>query len=355
MSVDVIVGLQYGSEGKGKLAGLLAHEYQHAVRVGAPNAGHTVIHGGKAYKMRQVPCAWVNPECLLYIGAGGMVNMDVLHDELLTLPEGVINRLYIDENAHILTPADIIHEEEGSFNAFNGSTAEGVGHCQARKVLRKHGTIAGRANLPGQTVIDTKRKLWAALEEGDDIMIEGTQGYGLSLDHGSYPYVTSRNVLAASMLSDVGFSPHSCRHVLGVLRTYPIRVAGNSGPMHMEEISWDLVAQRSGYKFIEERTTVTNRVRRVSEFSWKMAEEACRANEPDGIFITFIDYLDSKLRGKTSLQDLYDSERARQFIEQVTDRLGPVMAVSTGPAPEETIYMTQWYELFKSTIKEVAP
>lgn len=353
MSVDCLVGLQYGSESKGAWAGRMAEFYEAAVRVGAPNAGHTVIHQGKSYKMRQIPCAWVNQDCKLFVGAGGMISPETLAEELQMLPTEVLGRLFIDRNASLLLERDRRKEEDEQFNAFNGSTAEGVGHAMARKVLRKEGTVAGSFPDLQRFIADTKRELWDIDRDGGRIMIEGTQGYGLSVSHGPYPFVTSRDVLASSLLSDVGFAPKAVGRVFGVMRTYPIRVAGNSGPMGARELTWAEVAKRAGYDSLEERTTVTKRVRRVSEMDWGLLREACDANRPDGIMLGFVDYIDARLRGSSSRQQLLDCQPAVEFIKRVEEVSGTrVIAVSTGPRPEEVIYLESWLEHFPDYPKQ---
>src|SRR5689334_16680536 len=98
MSVDVIVGMQYGSEGKGKWIGVIADKYDAHVRVGAPNAGHTVYFNGRPFKMRQIPCGWVNPRAELFIGAAGLVDPELLEQELAMLPTDVRGRLRLDKN-----------------------------------------------------------------------------------------------------------------------------------------------------------------------------------------------------------------------------------------------------------------
>lgn len=343
MSADLIVGLQYGSEGKGKVAAALAPYYKAAVRVGAPNAGHSVILDGTVYKMRQIPCAWVNPETKLFVGAGGLINPEVLEKELAMLPdaEQVKARFYIDRNAGTVLEQDIDVETRMNLNAHNGSTVEGIGAAQARKVLRKDGLLAKELPALERFITHTSRDVTALLEAGQNVMFEGTQGYGLCLNHGNYPYTTSRDILAASILSDAGISPLWTRWVFGVIRTYPIRVAGNSGPMGegIRELTWEEVAIRAGYESLIERTTVTNKVRRVSEFDWNIVSEAIRANGVNGLFIMFIDYCDAKLRGAKTELELIKSEPAMRFIQQVEETYNiPVMGVSTGPGTDEMIW-----------------
>lgn len=356
-SVDVIVGLQYGSEGKGAVAHRLAWRYDAAVRVGAPNAGHTIWHEGKAYKMRSVPCAWVKGEDIkLYVGPGGMINPDVLQAELETLPEYVKKNFFIDKNCGVITHQDVEFEEQSNFNAFNGSTAEGVGSAQARKVMRKDTEVFREwtINRPqwAKYCRDVTLELHDLLERNGTIMLEGTQGFGLSLNHGQYPYVTSRDVTTAAILNESGFSPFHARHVIGVMRTYPIRVAGHSGPMGAKELTWEEVSDRSGYtakgQTLIERTTVTNRVRRVSEVDWDMLDRAVKVNGPTGIVITFMDYINANDAFKSGTGYLNLSEESRSFIYETEDRLRvPVVAVTTGPKLEDVVWGTEVYaEIF---------
>lgn len=341
-TVDVLVGLQLGSEGKGRIAQLLAHKYRAAVRVGAPNAGHSIWHRGILYKMRTIPCAWINEQCELYIGAGGMINMGVLADELKLVPTAT-HRLHIDVNAAIVNEGQAHAELRlGMFEKI-GSTTEGVGQATAAKMLRQQGesVIAKSMKELQPWLCGTSSLLNQHIDRNELIMIEGTQGYGLSLNHGYYPYVTSRDVLASSMLSDCGLAPSVVRSVIGVMRTFPIRVAGNSGPMGAEELTWEDMRRISGAPSdvdLTERTTVTKRIRRISHMNWDMLEAAVKANRCDEIAITFMDYVSYEDREKSSWKEL--SDKGREFVKMASMRLQtPVTILSTGPKPEHTIYL----------------
>ncbi len=352
MPADSIIGLQYGSEGKGNIAAALAPLYDGAVRVGAPNAGHTIIKDDVTYKMRQIPCAWVNPKCRLFIGPGGLINQEVLAKELYELPDSVPHRLRIDRNAGVVTPDHIKEEEDQRFNERLGSTAEGIGVAQAHKVRRTL-TIAGETEALAAYITDVAREVNTMIDEGQNIQLEGTQGFGLCLNHGYYPYTTSRDILAASLLSDVGLAPSVNRFVFGVMRTYPIRVAGNSGPMGAKELTWPEVAARAGYDHIEERTTVTKRIRRVSEIDWDLLARAVMTNRPTGVFITFADYLDAKLKGINEWDTLMESGVVRTFVEEIKTKLGvTILGLTTGPRTTDIAYSPEWRiieERIKST------
>lgn len=338
--VDVLVGLQFGSEGKGAVVSRIAQNYKGSVRVGAPNAGHSIEYKGQIYKMRTIPCAWINPDCKLFIGAGGMIDPELLMHEMQLIPVPVAGRLMVDVNTTIVTHADADKEREAKMYEGIGSTTEGVGEAQARKVLRRSSQSPIALNLVELQafLVNVGQKLHEMVEKDEAILIEGTQGFGLSLNHGYYPYVTSRDVLAASMLSDSGLAPHIVRDVIGVMRTYPIRVHGNSGPMGARELDWAEVAERSGYGLAlePERTTVTKRIRRVSEMNWDMLQAAVRANGCTKLAITFLDYIDSTDRSKNRWGDLSDKSKA--FVREVESRLHvPVKWVSTGPNVADSI------------------
>lgn len=338
--VDILVGLQLGSEGKGAVVSRIAHNYRGSVRVGAPNAGHSIEYRGQIYKMRTIPCAWINPHCQLFIGAGGMIDPQLLMHEIQLIPEPVAGRLMVDVNTTIVTHADADKEREAKMYEGIGSTTEGVGEAQARKVLRRSSQSPIALNLVELQafLVNVGQKLHEMVERNEPILIEGTQGFGLSLNHGYYPYVTSRDVLAASMLSDSGLPPHCVRDVIGVMRTYPIRVHGNSGPMGARELTWANVAERSGYgaALEPERTTVTKRVRRVSELNWDMLQAAVRANGCTKLAVTFLDYIDHHDRGVNTWVALSDKSKA--FLNEVEHRLGvPVFWASTGPNVADTI------------------
>lgn len=339
-NVDVIIGMQFGSEGKGKIAALLAKKYAGAVRVGAPNAGHSIIHNGTLYKMRSIPCTWINPFCKLYIGAGGLINLDVLSAELTMLAgQGIEERLGIDINAGIVTHEDIEAEEKAKMYEGIGSTCEGIGEAMARKILRRNSPHTAKDIKALQPFLtDVSAELNALVDRNQRVLVEGTQGFGLSLNHGYYPYVTSRDVLASTLLGESGLAPSIVGGVIGVMRTYPIRVHGNSGPMGAEELTWEQVGIESGYgSSLVERTTVTGRIRRVSRINWDLLRASVRINRPTEIALTFADYINCEDRGKSDWEAL--TEKTRAWVIAAERELNvPITIISTGPNPEETVY-----------------
>ncbi len=172
----------------------------------------------------------------------------------------------------------------------------------------------------------------AALDVGKKVLIEGTQGFGLSLYHSeNYPRSTSRDTTASGFLSEVGISPRMVTEIVVVLRTFPIRVAGQqAGPLR-EEITWEQLRAESGYPHvIEERTTVTNKLRRVARFDWELGRTAIAINRPTRVAINGLDYLDYRNRGVVDFDSLTDV--AKVFVERLkTSYSCDVSYLGTGP------------------------
>ncbi len=299
--VDVIVGGQYGSEGKGQIAAYLAREYDLLVRVGGPNAGHKVFEEPEPYAHHQLPSGTRKCDAKLLIGPGAVLNPRSLLKEISDCKVDK-ERLCIDRSAMIITDEDI--ESEADLVRNIGSTGQGVGAATARRILKRQ-----RSTLLAQHILELQPFLGSAKEILEDafsknwrVQLEGTQGTGLSLFHGSYPHVTSRDTTALGCLAEAGIPPNRVRKVVMVCRTYPIRVGnpkGNtSGPLR--DISWEEIARRSGYNAnrlrVSERTTTTNRPRRIGEFDWVLLHHATFLNGATDIALTFTDYIVSFLR-----------------------------------------------------------
>jgi len=335
--VLVIVGAQYGSEGKGVIASYLAPEYDIFIRVGGPNAGHTFIHRGEVFKMQAIPCGWTNPKGKIVIGKGALLNLDIFRRELDMIKKfdsHIEDRIFIDFGTGILDPKFAQQEggTSGEINRRIGSTGEGVGAARVARVNRDPDNFslakdALRGTDLDHMLIDTVSFLTAANISGLNIMLEGTQGAALSLIHGPWPYVTSHDTNAAQMLADVGIAPNLVTDIMLVMRTFPIRVAGNSGPMR-DETTWGNISKFVGRE-VEERTTVTNKVRRVGHWDSRLIDRAVLLNNPTEIVINFMDYLDPSDAGKTRFENL--SPGNKSFIHAIETTWGvPVTFVGTG-------------------------
>ena len=338
--VDVIVGGQYGSEGKGHVMARMAHEYDVLCRVGGPNAGHSVICPitGKKISFYHIPSGAIHSNALLLIGPGAVINPEVLFKELKeaqSLGHNLYERLLIDPKAVVINENHIA--EEAGFVKAIGSTGQGVGTATIDK-LRRAGTDIQARNCPKlfEYIADTREKLEGYLSRGSRVMMEGTQGTGLSLHHGHFPYVTTRDTAASGTLGEMGIPPSRVDRVFMVCRTNPIRVqsppGGTSGPMG-RETDWETVSTRAGIPADElrakEMTTTTKRQRRVAEFDYAQLRRASLLNGPTDIALTFVDYISIKNRNVSRFDAL--TEETHRFIENIELVSGaPVSMISTG-------------------------
>lgn len=338
--LTVLVGGQYGSEGKGAIAAHVAGDYDVHVRVGSPNAGHTIWWNGERHVMQTIPCGWINPRAKIVIGRGALVNMRLLMQELEHIEQYYPHfreRLFIDAQAGVLD--ERFHEmeggTEGEMHRRIGSTGEGVGPARMARISRDPEQfrlvrdVADEYGLQDVLYEDTPTLLASLQDTGHCVLIEGTQGSGLSLYHSFWPYCTSVDTNAAGIIAEVGIAPARVTDVLMVCRTYPIRVAGNSGPMQ-GEITWEELSERTGQDLVPERTTVTHKVRRIAEWDDELFERSCLLNAPTEIALTFCDYVDPDLYGTSSMFDLDTSGRLFKFMQE-HGLLGRVKYFGTGP------------------------
>ena len=343
--VDVLVGAQYGSEGKGHIAAYLAGEYDLLVRVGGPNAGHWVP-GDPPYAHHHLPSGTLKSTARLLLGPGAVLNVKSLLEEIAYCDVDY-RRLSIDPQAMIIEDADIAGEVE--LERRIGSTRQGVGRATARKVLRAEDVRLAK-NMPelAPYVRPAIGVVQDVLSKRGRIMLEGTQGTGLSLHHGPYPHVTSRETTASGCLADAGIAPHTVRRVVMVARTYPIRVesppGGTSGPLP-GEIDAVTVSLRSGTDLstIEETeiTTTTKKKRRIAEFNWSMMRQASDLNRPTDVALTFSDYVDAENGRAHRLEQLTpDTIEMVEEIERVAG--APVSLISTGFGLRKVIDRRRW-------------
>ena len=342
----VLVGGQYGSEGKGAIAAHIANDYKIHVRVGSPNAGHTIYWNGDKHVMQSIPCGWINPVADIVIGRGALLNMKQLMKEIIHIMQyypDFMTRLYIDAEAGILD--EKFHEMEGGVNGEMhrriGSTGEGVGPARIARIQRDKTTfrqfkdVAEEYGLEECIMENTPKYLAMAQDAGFDILIEGTQGSALSLLHSHWPYCTSIDTNAAGIISEVGIAPSRVTDVLMVCRTYPIRVAGNSGPMN-NEISWDELNKRMqdrGYigQITPEKTTVTHKIRRIAEWDDDLFEQSFILNAPTDIALTFADYIDPSIADCDDMYRVMNSDLLLEFLGEHLDTEIGVRYIGTGP------------------------
>src|SRR5713101_1222975 len=324
MSLWVVVGGQYGSEGKGKVSAFITKQenIDICVRCGGPNSGHSFVdENGRTIVLRQLPTGFVNPRTRLLIPAGALIDPLVLKQEIdwLSLPG---DRIGIDRKSFIISEDDRENERRLGLRERLSSTLCGVGAAQARRVLRAEDARLARdvvSDHPwlSKYLTDVSDEVNTSLDHEGKVLIEGTQGFGLSLYHSDhYPRTTSRDTTAAGFVSEVGVSPRLVTEVVVVFRTFPIRVAGQqAGPLH-DEITWEEIRKDSGYPHsIEERTSVTDNVRRVARFDWLLATKAIAMNRPTRVAINGLDLLNYNDLGLTDFGSL--SRLAVDLIRRV--------------------------------------
>ena len=339
----IVVGGQYGSEGKGAITHHVAMNgaYDMAIRGGSENAGHTIWHQNQEYKNQVVPVAWPDAECELGMAAGSSFSIGQFQKEIQWMKDHDLfteGRVVIDKNAGIISDQHVNAEAVRQIGNKIGSTAHGCGAALIDKLWRDGFKTAKDYPELAPYVGDVSREANRVLDGGGTVLLEGTQGTLLSVDHTPhYPYCTSRNATASAIAAEAGIGPRRIGEVIMVVRSYPIRVGGNSGPTGAPEITWEDVTDRSGaVDTISERTTVTNKLRRVFEFSEDDFLKSLELNDPTQIAVTFADYWDALDYGKTRFTHL--SPKTRQHIRELEGLAGvPVTIIKTGPKPEHVI------------------
>lgn len=344
--VDVLIGGQYGSEGKGNIVAYLAREYDVMVRVGGPNAGHTVASAVGTFTYHHLPSGSRDVTARLLLGPGMTIHLPGLLREINECSIGP-DRLFIDPQATIIEEADREAEQVHLVSTI-ASTGSGSGAAAARRILsRGKATIRLAKDVdelrpyvgtPGNYRGSTSDRLEEAYRSGQSILLEGTQGSGLSIFHGDYPYVTSRDTNVAGCLAEAGISPSRVRKILMVIRPMPIRVGDPDGreghisgrlklPTTFDEIAQfaDLEADVLN---AAEKTSTTNRNRKVGWFEWDQFRKACALNAPTDIVLTFADYLKATNRNARRFEQLHsDTIKFVEELERVSQ--APVSLINT--------------------------
>ncbi|MBI3254247.1 MAG: adenylosuccinate synthetase [Nitrosopumilales archaeon] len=327
MPSTVIVGGFFGDEGKGKIVSYLALKDNPliVVRGGAgPNAGHTIADGDKVYKVRMLPSGFLNKSSKVMIGPGVVINPTILLKEINDF--GVSDRAFVDQRCGIIEETHV--ERDSVLKTTIGSTGSGTGPANADRAMRTL-KLAKDIDLLSSYLKDVPTAVNQALDENKGVLVEGTQGTYLSLWHGTYPYVTSKDVTASGICSDIGLGPKRVDEVMVVFKSYVTRVG--EGPLE-NELASDTISKKGW----SEWGTVTGRQRRAAEFSFSLAKKAIMLNSATQIAITKLDVLFPSCVHKTSYASL-DGE-AKSFIKNIEDKLGvPVTLIGTGPAINDIV------------------
>lgn len=329
--VTIVVGGFYGDEGKGKIVGYLAaHDKpQIVVRAGSgPQAGHTVT---SKIKVTQVPSGLVAPRARLLIGRGTLISPEIFLKEVKE--NNLEGRIFVDYGCTIIEPDHLKREEELVKRV--GSVGTGVGPARVDRVLRTAKLAKDEPRLK-KYVTDVADEINSAILKKKNILIEGVQGYGLSLlDHRFYPFVTSQDTTASQFAADAGIGPRLVDHVVVIFKAYVSRVGTDP---HYKEWS-EAKAKKMG---IEERGSVSGRKRRLSDFNVDMAAEAILRNSGDIAVMTCIDRLFPGNEGVSEYKKL--TKDAKDFIKNIEVKIkkknphfSRFQLISTGPDLNDVI------------------
>ncbi|MEW6231149.1 MAG: adenylosuccinate synthetase [Chloroflexota bacterium] len=324
MSVTIVAGGFWGDEGKGKVVAYLAIQDNpsHVVRAGVgPNAGHTIHFQGRKWVLRQVPSGFVNAQSRLLIGAGVLLDPRVVQQEVSEL--GLSGRLGIDGQCTVIEEEHIQQDRSSEHLAKKvGTTGTGCGPANEARVRRQARLARDLPELKPY-LADVPLELHRTLKAGHHVLIEGTQGFGLSLYHGSYPFVTSKDTTASAFCMDVGIGPTRVNQVIVVFKAYVSRVG--EGPLSMP-LSPEEVRVRGW----EEFGAVTGRPRRIGEFDLELARRAVMINGATQVAVTCLDKRFPECYGTTRREQL--SPAAEGFLAKIEGELElPVTMISTGP------------------------
>ena len=330
----VIVGAQWGDEGKGKITDLLAEQADAVVRFqGGNNAGHTIVRDGEEWKLHLIPSGILYPGKRCVIGNGVVIDPKVLIEELdaLRARRVDVSGLRISANAHLIMPYHLLLDSAGEAKLGSlqiGTTRRGIGPCYADKAARlgirvqdlldekilKKKIVAAmepkRLSLrpfekdPAldlhtmteeyltyghrleQHIADTAKLMWDLLDDGKKVIFEGAQGAMLDIDHGTYPFVTSSNPLSGAACVGTGVGPKSIDEIWGISKAYTTRVGAGPFPSELHDEMGELIRERGG-----EFGTTTGRPRRTGWLDLVALRYAARLNTMTALVVTKLDVL----------------------------------------------------------------
>jgi adenylosuccinate synthase len=369
----VVVGAQWGDEGKGKLVDVLAERADLVVRYqGGANAGHTVVIGDKQFVLRQIPSGILHQRVTCVIGNGVVLEPENLFSELDSLHERGVDtggRLFVSDRAHLVMPYHKLLDAASERSQKLGTTGRGIGpayedkygrrgirvvdlrrvECarapltdrvrRANQLLEMMGS-GERANLDEHVRLlerlaprllplaaDTGLMVHRAIREGRRVLLEGAQGALLDVDHGTYPYVTSSNTTAGGAAVGSGIGPTGINGVLGVVKAYTTRVGNGPLPTEAESPDGERLRELGG-----EFGAVTGRPRRCGWFDATVVRYAARVNGLTGLAVTKLDVLDSFAEIPVGTMYRLDGETCEEMPAEVEGlgRVQPVYEIHRG-------------------------
>jgi len=322
MPCTVIAGAFWGDEGKGKIVSYLAlkDKLDVCLRTGSVNAAHTVWYQGNRYALHMVPAAFVYEKCRLLIGAGSNVHVAKFLEEVEAT--NVKNRIGIDHQASIIEEKHSIQDKTNAHLKGLGTTGWGIGPAIEERVRR---TAKLAKDIPELQpyLTDVTTEVNKAIDAGKKVLLEGTQGLMLSLFHGTYPYVTSRDTSASAICSEAGVGPTKVDNVLVVFKAFVTRVG--TGPLP-EELIKEEALKRGWF----ETAAGTGRDRRSAPFNFELARKAVMVNGATQAALTKLDVLFPECKGARIYDKLFTE--AKQFINEIEKQTEiSVVLIGTGP------------------------
>jgi adenylosuccinate synthase len=363
----VVVGAQWGDEGKGKLVDVLAERADLVVRYqGGANAGHTVVIGDSQFILRQIPSGILHPRVTCVVGNGVVLDPETFFGELDQLAERGIattGRIFVSDRAHLVLPYHKLLDAASEKSQKIGTTGRGIGPAyedkygrrgvrvtdlrrldcarsllvdrveRANRLLEVMGA-AERVTVEAHVALlerlaprllpltaDTGLLVYRAVREGRRVLLEGAQGSLLDVDHGTYPYVTSSNTTSGGAAVGAGIGPTLIHGVLGVVKAYTTRVGNGPLPTEAESPFEERLRELGG-----EFGAVTGRPRRCGWFDATVVRYAARVNGLTGLAVTKLDVLDSFTEIPVCTGYLLEGERCDEMPAEV-DALGRVQPV----------------------------
>lgn len=328
-SIDIVVGGQFGDEGKGQICAHLMkiRNYKFSARVGGSNAEHRFCDSqNQRFSARVLPTvAWIDPEIKLFLGAGHVIKLDRLSAEIYSLEKkwgcNQTDRIFIDPQAGVVAPAHLTSNKK---TWGRGSTRQGIGNSVAHKILRDGTYKLAKDYYKLQPYIKGRvNEMIDEMLQHNEItgLLEGNQGALLSLDHGYYPFNTSKNPTPTGLLTELGIGMKWVREIYAVYRFVPMRVPGKSGHSEGRELSWAELEERLGFKIPElnKRQTDSGDYERVFEWSWEEFKYSIILISPTALVLTFRDWF---------VGDVLSLEQHMQKMEKIADC--PIWMVRNG-------------------------
>ena len=378
---DLIVGIQWGDEGKGKIVDLMAQEFDAVARYqGGHNAGHTIWVDGIKYALHLIPSGILNPKALNIIGNGVVVCPEALIKEMKQF-ENLEGRLFVSESAHMILNYHIAIDqakEKMRGDKAIGTTGRGIGPSYADKISRsghRMGELkdielltenimehfaqnqavfkAMNIQLPSKAelqaelieyakvllpfICNTTKMVWDMMKDNKRVLLEGAQGTLLDIDHGTYPYVTSSSTISAGACTGLGISPKDIGNITGIVKAYCTRVGNGPFPTEDFEADGDRLREQ-GHEF----GTTTGRPRRCGWFDAVACKHASRINGCDQLSIMKLDVLDGFSEVKMCIAYEYEGKEI-DYMPSDIENVKPIY--KSFPGWDKTEGVRKWDDL----------